>query len=534
MMPPMVKEERLVNEARDICATLALVDGEYIETCQNCLCPTPWQALISLHKRILHELHDFFRASQQPSAVSVLDVLRSKYSMQKPMWRHGIHSFLGLSCQHLLAFIDHMLPPPIYAAYLLLPCPIGVARTFEDTCIGCLHDLMKYRMTIEDIDSSDPEVWADSLEHWYSKVDRVTIRFRHHLVVLAHPNIFQQIYFSSMSLANAAYPRNVVSCLNFFCCPRSRHGPFRQYICSLADSYSNQQSSRFSEDVPHSTCEDLTKHNMVLEPNSFNFKAIHSWTTPELFCAFLTYFPLSVSDPKNPINGHDLGVWMLHKSNSHVRAVNISPPQLWIIPRLAFLFIFSILLPFSSARPIEQAAQDEMNHKTLCKLGADDIVLLVLAAFAVPVCLLLGQRLGQPRTFGTSMVVFNIANLMTSGDPLVSTVGHWVGLGLSFAFTAIFAGMLAKRFRHITRSFAHTIPFLLVVWIVNYLLHLSSAPGRSRTEQSDSDSQYLLSSVAFTLICWWKIAEWSIQISPTVETNATDTIPVNIYRSSHN
>src|SRR4051812_46843301 len=55
-----------------------------------------WQALIALHRTLLHEHHDFFLASQHPSANPALRRLVSKYAMPARMWRHGIHSFLEL------------------------------------------------------------------------------------------------------------------------------------------------------------------------------------------------------------------------------------------------------------------------------------------------------------------------------------------------------------------------------------------------------------------------------------------------------
>ncbi|KAK2059310.1 hypothetical protein LY76DRAFT_472217, partial [Colletotrichum caudatum] len=55
-----------------------------------------WQALIALHRTLLHKHYDFFLASQHPSASPDLCRLASKYAMPARMWRHGIHSFLEL------------------------------------------------------------------------------------------------------------------------------------------------------------------------------------------------------------------------------------------------------------------------------------------------------------------------------------------------------------------------------------------------------------------------------------------------------
>jgi hypothetical protein len=44
-----------------------------------------WQALIALHRTLLHEHHDFFLASQRPSASPALRRLAAKYSVPARM-----------------------------------------------------------------------------------------------------------------------------------------------------------------------------------------------------------------------------------------------------------------------------------------------------------------------------------------------------------------------------------------------------------------------------------------------------------------
>jgi hypothetical protein len=46
------------------------------------------------YRTLLHEHHDFFLASQHPSASPKLRRLVEKYTMARHMWQHGIHSFL--------------------------------------------------------------------------------------------------------------------------------------------------------------------------------------------------------------------------------------------------------------------------------------------------------------------------------------------------------------------------------------------------------------------------------------------------------
>ena len=78
-----------------------------------------WQALIALHKTLLHEHHDFFLASQHPSASPALSRLAAKYSMPARMWRHGIHAFLEVLRHRLPESLDHMLAF-IYIAYSMM------------------------------------------------------------------------------------------------------------------------------------------------------------------------------------------------------------------------------------------------------------------------------------------------------------------------------------------------------------------------------------------------------------------------------
>jgi hypothetical protein len=77
------------------------------------------QALIALHRTLLHEHHDFFLASQHPSAGAALKKLAHKYSMPARMWRHGIHSFLELLRHRLPHSLEHMLTF-IYLAYSMM------------------------------------------------------------------------------------------------------------------------------------------------------------------------------------------------------------------------------------------------------------------------------------------------------------------------------------------------------------------------------------------------------------------------------
>jgi hypothetical protein len=201
----------LVAEVKGIYAGLVMVESKCIEVDNNQSSQTDpanklnndqWQALIALHRTLLHEHHDFFLASQHPSASPALRRLAAKYAMPARMWRHGIHSFLELLRHRLPASLDHMLTF-IYMAYSMMALLFETVPAFEDTWIECLGDLGRYRMAIEDDDIRDREVWTAVSRHWYSRASDkapTTGRLYHHLAILARPNALQQLYYYSKSL----------------------------------------------------------------------------------------------------------------------------------------------------------------------------------------------------------------------------------------------------------------------------------------------------------------------------------------------
>ena len=127
-----------------------------------------FQALIALHRTLLHEHHDFFHASQHPSAGPQIKDLALRYSMPARMWKHGIHNFLELLRHRLPESLDYMLAF-LYLAYQMMALLYETVPSFEDTWIECLGDLGRYRMAIEDADPRDREVWTGVARFWYMK-----------------------------------------------------------------------------------------------------------------------------------------------------------------------------------------------------------------------------------------------------------------------------------------------------------------------------------------------------------------------------
>jgi hypothetical protein len=214
-----ISQEQLVNEVKGIYAGLVMVEKKCVEIDnqqarnqaedrQIKLSHEQWQALIALHRTLLHEHHDFFLASQHPSASPALKKLAAKYAMPARMWRHGIHSFLELLRHRLPDSLDHMLAF-IYLAYSMMALLKESVPAFEDTWIECLGDLARYRMALEDEDLRDREVWSGVARYWYNKVadkNPKIGRIQHYLAVLARRNALQQLFDHSRAWY-AAHPR---------------------------------------------------------------------------------------------------------------------------------------------------------------------------------------------------------------------------------------------------------------------------------------------------------------------------------------
>jgi len=203
-------EEQLVNEVRGIYAGLVMVEKKCIEIdkqqaeSKNKLSDHQWQALISLHRTLLHEHHDFFLASQHPSASPVLKKLSEKYAMPARMWRYGIHSFLELLRHRLPDSLEHTLTF-LYLAYSMMTLLLESVPAFEDTWIECLGDLARYRMAVEESDLRDRETWAGVARYWYHQAadkNPNVGRIQHHLAVLARPDMLQQLFYYTKSLVS--------------------------------------------------------------------------------------------------------------------------------------------------------------------------------------------------------------------------------------------------------------------------------------------------------------------------------------------
>ncbi|EPS34641.1 hypothetical protein PDE_09605 [Penicillium oxalicum 114-2] len=211
-----ITEDQLVNEVRMIYAGLVMVERKCCEVDKqqmesNATLTRPqWQALISLHRTLLSEHHDFFLASQHPSASPVLKQLPAKYTMPGRMWRHGIQSFLELFRRRLPESREFLLNF-LYMAYSMMTLLLESVPAFRHFWIECLGELARYRIAVEPSDARERELWAGVSRHWYAEGATHSPgvgRYQYQLAVLARPDMLLQLYHYTKALVSAQpFPR---------------------------------------------------------------------------------------------------------------------------------------------------------------------------------------------------------------------------------------------------------------------------------------------------------------------------------------
>ncbi|KAH8750227.1 hypothetical protein F5883DRAFT_435262 [Diaporthe sp. PMI_573] len=144
-----ISREQLVAEVKGIYAGLVIVESKCIEvdssqSAQNDSNPKlnneQWQALIALHRTLLHEHHDFFLASH-PSASPALRRLASKYfpgshrSRRKADYHlqatYAVGGLLSLAIHSTLYYPSNSkMPPTSYPHPLLQLWILPVSLTY--------------------------------------------------------------------------------------------------------------------------------------------------------------------------------------------------------------------------------------------------------------------------------------------------------------------------------------------------------------------------------------------------------------------
>ncbi|CAJ2503087.1 Uu.00g104810.m01.CDS01 [Anthostomella pinea] len=353
-----IGQDQLVAEVKGIYAGLVMVEAKCIEVdnAQSSqsdakLNNEQWQALIALHRTLLHEHHDFFLASQHPSASLALRRLASKYAMPARMWRHGIHSFLELLRHRLPASLEHMLTF-IYLAYSMMALLYETVPAFEDTWIECLGDLGRYRMAIEDDDIRDREVWTSVSRHWYSKAsDKAPTTANHHPRLIPIDVAFVKahgILFSNKS------PDNFVPAVNTFLEKLDVHirRTTRRWIecgyhigiancCSLL-SYGQEENMIMKAISPRP---DETKTDQSLKSTELSDQKHSKNLDGALRLAVGTYEVVfhRLGDPNVLPFLHVVMVFMHHIAKFPDAMVHVEDQFPW---KLVSLFLNSLLLPY--------------------------------------------------------------------------------------------------------------------------------------------------------------------------------------------
>ncbi|KAH0829997.1 hypothetical protein AYO21_11516 [Fonsecaea monophora] len=145
--------------------------------------------LMLLHRTLLHETHDFFLASQHPSAPAALKGLAVKYAIPKRMWKFGIQSFLDVMVKRHVECGDHMASFIILAYQMVSLLDESVPR-FYDIWIECKADLARYGMATQSNDEGACQRWHDIAKEEFTRAhskNPTTGRIYHHLAVVAWP-----------------------------------------------------------------------------------------------------------------------------------------------------------------------------------------------------------------------------------------------------------------------------------------------------------------------------------------------------------
>jgi hypothetical protein len=111
--------------------------------------------------------------------------------------------------------------------------------SIEETWIGCLGDLTRYRTTIEGVDLRDCKVSPGLGRMWYNKAADGfpdVGRIQHHLSVLARPNVVQQLFYHSKTLIRVILFQNAPEFVMFHFDPGLKGPQTTGQLSSLVES----------------------------------------------------------------------------------------------------------------------------------------------------------------------------------------------------------------------------------------------------------------------------------------------------------
>ncbi|KAF7716242.1 Uncharacterized protein PECH_008476 [Penicillium ucsense] len=188
---------QLVAEVRTIYAGLVMVEKKCCQVdkqqseLNSELTATQWQAIISLHRTLLNEHHDFFLASQHPSASASLKDVPEKHNMLVRMWEHGIMGLLEVF-RLRLPDSNELMMDFFYLAFSTLTLFLESVPRFRQFWIECLGKLAEYQITVNTSDIRGQRHWANVGRDWYFRgAANCPGNGRHHrgLAALFHPRL---------------------------------------------------------------------------------------------------------------------------------------------------------------------------------------------------------------------------------------------------------------------------------------------------------------------------------------------------------
>ena len=394
-----ISHEQLVVEVKGIYAGLVMVEAKCIDIDERQrvaaqegtpmekpkLTNDQWQSLIALHKQLLHEHHDFFLASQHPSASAALSKLAAKYLMPARMWRHGIHAFLEVLRHRLPESLEHMLAF-IYIAYSMMALLYETVPAFEDTWIECLGDLGRYRMAIEDDEPRDREVWSNVAKFWYNKASANTPnvgRLYHHLAILARPYTLKQLFL---------YTRSLTCVIPFECAKGSivtlfnpilhSKDPIRRHQSSL-ETLLIKAYDMLSLRKPSQECESRRFFEKYIVKTAAKFKENAAYIATSAIAGLFEYGNASKS-----------------RSRIHATFSSLAPPCL------------ALLIPTVSGNPLEKTNIDHQPDNSPLPQPSSAFVggpYLISAIGVLLTAHLLANRKGRIPVWGCMMAVWAFA-----------------------------------------------------------------------------------------------------------------------------
>jgi hypothetical protein len=155
---------------------------------RNELSNEQWQALIALHRTLLHEYHDFFLASQHPVAPKALQTLPVRHDLPGRLWRVGNRTILDLLKRALPDHLKSMMQYVLLSRNMLERLNDEFPE-FDCRWAECMRDLETYHHFLEafqghdrhprysaalGIDSeAERRTWSNVARMWYQRANDI-------------------------------------------------------------------------------------------------------------------------------------------------------------------------------------------------------------------------------------------------------------------------------------------------------------------------------------------------------------------------